>query len=56
MPYPAPTVRLFQMVAHGKAAPRKGLSRGKAAQLLAEAGQAHKTGIPHRASSTLTRR
>lgn len=43
MPYPSKTVRLFQMIAHGKTE-RKGLSKGKASKLLAEAGQSHSSG------------
>lgn len=51
MPYPASTVRLFQMVRHGKAH-RKGLSSGKAAALLSEAGQSHDSGQPKKKART----
>lgn len=51
MPYDPAQVRLFQMIAHGKAAPHKGLSKGKAAKLLAEAGQSHDSGHKHKSAS-----
>lgn len=53
MPYNDAQVRLFQMVAHGKIK-RKGLTPGKAAALLSEAGQSHNSG--HSAAKTLGRK
>jgi hypothetical protein len=43
MPYTAKQVRLFQMIKHGKVK-RKGLSAGKAAKMLTEAGQSRSSG------------
>ena len=48
MPYQPQQVRLFQMIAHGKAAQRRGLSETKARSLLQEAGQQHETGMESR--------
>jgi hypothetical protein len=52
MPYNPAQVRLFQAVKHG-GIKRKGLSKGKAAEILAEAGQSRKSG---QAAKILTKR
>lgn len=54
MPYDNAQVRLFQMIAHGKAPGRKGLSPKKAKSLLTEAGQSHNNGHPQSASRKLS--
>lgn len=43
MPYSPKQIRLFQAIKHGKIK-RKGISKGKAAAILAEAGQSNKSG------------
>lgn len=55
MPYDPAQVRLFQMAAHGKIK-RKGLSPGKAASLLSEAGQSHNSGHPATRALTKAKR
>jgi hypothetical protein len=54
VPYNDAQVRLFQMVKHGKIR-RKGVTKGKAASLLSEAGQSHNPGHPMKKHASASR-